>query len=422
MDPFEQITWLLSIFWSIFKEVWWIVLPFLLFSILSNLWLFYLRITNLQKISWSLLEIHVPKEILRTPKAMEQIFASIAAIWPGISFFDKWWKGKIVEWISFEMVGVAKGVHLFIRLPSAYRNLMEAAIYAQYPGAEINEIHDDYTNLLPAQLPNRTYDIYGTNYILAKEDAYPIRTYEYFEDPEEERRLDPLAAITEVMSRLNAGELIWIQLLIQPTAEDWKKKSDEVINEMIGEKKQVSKSNALDSVVDFSLKLLRAPFSPPEFSPATIEKKPDPPKNQMMFLTPMKRDVLKAIEEKTAKIGFKTNLRFIYIDNKASFTRVNVSAIFGALQQFNTKHLNALKPDSKTVTSVKGLFKERREFIRKRRIFASYKNRFFAKKSFIMNTEELATIFHFPASVVEAPKLGRVEAKKGEPPSNLPIG
>lgn len=421
MDPFEQLIWIFSNLWLIFREVWWIVLPFVLFSAFSNLWLFYLRLSNLQKMNWSLFEVHVPKEILRTPKAMEQIFAAIGAIWPAVTFFDKWWKGKIIEWISFEMVGVAHGVHLFIRLPSAYRNLMEAAIYAQYPGAEIKEIHDDYTNLLPEQLPNRNYDIFGTNFILAREDAYPIRTYEYFEDQEEERRLDPLAAVTEVMSRLNAGELIWFQILVQPTVEDWKKAADEVVNEMIGEKKSVPKSNILDSIVDLTSKLLRAPFTPPVFTPGVTDRKQDPPKNQMMFLTPMKKDVVKAIEEKTAKLGFKTNIRFIYIDNKESFTRSNVSAIFGALQQFNTKHLNALKPDSKTITAVKGLFKERRGFIRKRRIFFAYKHRYFAKKSFIMNTEELATIFHFPSSVVEAPKLGRVEAKKGEPPSNLPI-
>lgn len=420
MSPLEQLGWLLGIFWSVMGEVWWLVLPVVLFGIFSNLWLFYLRLVSLQKMSWSMLEIHIPREVLRTPKAMEQIFAALAAIWPGVTFFEKWWAGKVVGWMSFEMVGVAHGVHFFIRTPSNYRNLIEAAVYAQYPEAEINEIPDDYTNLVPEVLPNQTYDLFGTNFSLGRDDAYPIRTYQYFEDPEEERRLDPLAAVTEVMSRLKEGEMIWLQLLVQPTTEDWKQKSDDVVNELAGENKS-SKKNPIEALVDFIVQLIKAPFVPPEFGSGEV-KKSDAPKNLIMYLTPIKKDVIKAIEEKSSKLGFKTNIRFIYIDNRASFTRANVSAVVGAMQQFNTKHLNALRPDSKTFTVVTGLFKERRSFVRKRRIFYYYKQRMFAPKSFIMNTEELATIFHFPASVVEAPRLGRLESKRGTPPSNLPIG
>ncbi|MDP1689343.1 MAG: hypothetical protein Q8L47_04430 [bacterium] len=421
MSLFEQFPILFGNFWLVFREVWWFVLPFLLLSFLLNLWLFYLKLRTLQQMSWSLLEIQVPREILRTPKAMEQIFASLAAIWPAINFYEKWWKGKVVEWASFEMVGVSSKVNFFIRIPTPYRNLIEAAIYAQYPGAEIKEIMDDYTSFLPEVLPNRTYDTFSTNFMLAREDAYPIRTYEYFEDIEEERRLDPLAAVTEVMSRLKEGEFIWIQILVQPTMEDWKKKADDVINELIGEKKPVIR-NIADILFDSFTKIIGAPFTSSEAVPAKVEKKQETPKNLIQQLTPGKKDVLIAIEEKTAKIGFRTNIRFIYIDNRASFTRSNVSAIVGALQQFNTKNLNALKPDPKTFSAVKGLFKERRSFIRKRRLYYLYKLRAFSAKSFIMNTEELATIYHFPSSVIVAPRLERAEAKKGGPPANLPIG
>lgn len=423
MSPFEQYPILFGNFWLVFLQVWWFVLPFVLLSFLLNLWLFYLKLRTLKLMSWSLLEIQVPREILRTPKAMEQIFAALAAIWPAVNFYEKWWKGKVIEWASFEMVGISSKVNFFIRIPTPYRNLIEAAIYAQYPGAEIKEIMDDYTSFLPEVLPNRTYDTFSTNFMLAREDAYPIRTYEYFEDIEEERRLDPLAAVTEVMSRLKEGEFIWIQILVQPTMEDWKKKADDVISEFIGDKKNGSgKKNIADHLFDSYVKVIGAPFNSSEDKPNNVEKKQEAPKNLMQQLTPGKRDVVEAIEEKTSKIGFRTNIRFIYIDNRSSFTRSNVSAIIGALQQFNTKNLNALRPDPKTTSIVKGLFKERRSFVRKRRLYNLYKLRAFAKKSFIMNTEELATIFHFPSSVIVAPRLERAEAKKGGPPSNLPIG
>ena len=42
-------------------------------------------------------------------------------------------------------------------------------------------------------------------------------------------------------------------------------------------------------------------------------------------------------------------------------------------------------------------------------------------KHFVMTTEELATIYHFPGGVVRTPTFGRITAKKVEPPPNLPI-
>lgn len=422
MSPFERLLWLWGSFWFLFSEIWWLVLPLLLFGVFASLWLFYLYLLAFAKIPWGLLEIRIPKEIARTPKAMEQIFAAVAAIDPTRTFLEKWWKGKVIEWVSFEMVGVAHGVHFFVRVPVYYRNLVEAAVYAQYPEAEIVEISDDYTELLPQVIPNNTYDLFGVNFKLAKADAYPIRTYQYFEDPEEERRLDPLAAITEVMSRLKEGEMIWLQLLVQPTEKDWRKESDNIVNELVGEKKSAPKKNVVELLLDLLIEVIKAPFVPPEFGNTKAKEGTESQKNLMQFLTPVKKDIVQAIEEKASKIGFHVNLRFIYIDNRASFTRVNVSAVAGAFQQFNTKHMNALRLDKKTSTLVRGLFKKQRVFLRKRRIFENYKLRLFEKAGFILNIEELATLYHFPATVVEAPRLGRVEAKKGEPPSNLPIG
>ncbi|MBI3631452.1 MAG: hypothetical protein HY219_01115, partial [Candidatus Staskawiczbacteria bacterium] len=43
--------------------------------------------------------------------------------------------------------------------------------------------------------------------------------------------------------------------------------------------------------------------------------------------------------------------------------------------------------------------------------------------SAILNTEEMATLFHFPIKItgLVAPTMARVESKKGGPPPNLPI-
>ena len=68
---------------------------------------------------------------------------------------------------------------------------------------------------------------------------------------------------------------------------------------------------------------------------------------------------------------------------------------------------------------------------KKKKMFHAYKLRSFFqwpykhmgdKPPFVLTTEELATIFHFPSGVVsQTPTLNRVPSKKSEAPANLPI-
>ena len=204
---------------KVFEYVWWLILPFFVFFLCWNLYLIYIRTRYVKSIEWSMFEIKIPKEIRKTPKAMEQVFSSLIATYSfGFKPVEIYVDGKVELWLSLEMVGHAAGVHFYIYAPSKFRNLIESAIYAQYPDAEIHPA-EDYTELLSPVLPNKVYDLWGTEFVLAKENYYPIKTYHFFEEAQEERRLDPIAAITEVMSNLKEDEMIWIQVLISPTGE-----------------------------------------------------------------------------------------------------------------------------------------------------------------------------------------------------------
>jgi len=55
----------------------------------------------------------------------------------------------------------------------------------------------------------------------------------------------------------------------------------------------------------------------------------------------------------------------------------------------------------------------------------AYRNRsdWFGTPTFHLNTEELATLWHFPHSLqVKSPLLPKTESKRTEPPLNLPFG
>lgn len=423
------IEFLNGVFQNVFRILaasWWIVLPLVLLFIFLDFWLAAIRRTYILKIKWKLLEVKIPREILKTPKAMEQVFAAVHATYAEIKFFDKWWKGKVMDWTSFELVGFASRVHFYVRVAEQFRNLIESAIYAQYPDIEIVEVPEDYITLLPSVLPNRIYDLWGTNFILANDDAYPIRTYDYFEERVKEKRLDPIAAITEAISKLKEDEMIWIQILVRPTNDKWKKEGEKLINKLIGRKGKQERT-ILGDLEEFLRNLIKAPFTPPTWSDG--EKK-EGPSTEISSLTSGERDVVAAIENKISKLGFESVLRFVYIDKADSFSRDNIAAVSGALRQFNTQNLNAFKPDKLVTTKTKHPFKARKLYFRKRRIFDAYKLRIFPlsspfllfpKRFSILNTEELATIYHYPTTFVEAPTLKRLESRRGEPPAELPI-
>lgn len=424
----EILNGILYSIWNVFAAVWWLVVPMALFFFFIELWVAYLENRFLKNIKWVMLEVKVPREVLKTPKAMEQIFAACHATYSfGFRFMEIYWEGILEYWMSFEIVGYAGGVYFYIRMPQQYRNMMEAAIYAQYPDAEIVE-REDYTELFPAILPNQVYDFWGTDLILTKDDSYPIRTYPYFEAVEEEQRIDPVAGITETMSKLREGEAIWLQILVRPTGNDWVKKGEELVAKLIGKKKP-KQLGFVEWFGVFMRNLIIAWREPPEWQFGAETAKSD--ETRMLFLTPGERDAVKAIEDKIGKLGFECNIRFIYIDRKDSFTRSNVAAVTGAFRQFNTLNLNGFKINKQTYTKAYHPFKERKLLRRKHSLFELYKNRGFPGslgifrwhpgKSFILNTEELATIYHFPSVTVEAPMVRRLESKKGGPPPTLPV-
>ncbi len=221
---------------GVFFSVWWLWLPVLLVVLFFDLWIRYLKNLAIKKINWMMLEIKVPRDVQRTPKSMEQIFTGLHGALTKVKFLDKYWAGKVQEWFSFEMAGIDGTVYFFIRTPEKFRNLVEAQVHSQYPDAEILEVLD-YAGPLANKVPSKAYEIAGTELIFDKADYYPIRTYPIFEEKEEERRVDTMAAFLEILSKLRPGENIFIQYILAPkTDKKWLEEGKEKIDKMMGKK------------------------------------------------------------------------------------------------------------------------------------------------------------------------------------------
>src|SRR5207249_5000203 len=145
--------------------------------------------------------------------------------------------------------------HFYLRVPGELRNMMESAIYGQYPEAQITEV-EDYLDEMPKILPNENIDISGFEEVLrdSKKNFIPLRTYVDFEDSVEERRVDPIGGLMEIMSKLKEGEQLWVQLLVEPAGQEVFEEGIEYLNKMYGieEKKKPRMWPSLDLGISLS--------------------------------------------------------------------------------------------------------------------------------------------------------------------------
>ncbi len=406
------------------KDYWWAYLPILFGLTFYYAWLGFKKLEYIGSLKWTMLQIKPPPQLDRSLKAVEQIFAGLHGIYiSSTSWKNRFFKGKVQDWFSLEIVGEDGGTNFYVRTLENYKGLVTAGIFAQYPDAEISEV-EDYMQKWPAVLPNEEYDLFGSEFILTKDNAYPIQTYLAFEEKspgkEDLKRLDPLAAVSEVFSTFQPGEHFVIQILIRPTNDSWTKEAQKIIDGIMGReaKKETGFVEGIFGKIDKVLTL-----EPAKSEEKKVEKRP----------SAVEVDVVKAIGQKTAKLGFKTGLRLMYLARKENFHRYHFAAIVGAFRQFASPNLNSFKPNSETMTfskgyfskifpSDKGFFADALVVEKKIELGKALRERLFPpEKYFILNTEELATIFHLPGLEVKAPLFPRVEAKKGQPPPGLAI-
>ncbi len=419
-----------SLIWEVVKTWWWRVFPFLLFYRARYFWFWWRQERWSATQPFMMLEVKFPREVLKPMKAMENVFSGFWQMHDPPNQREMWFVGQYQLNFSLEIISTEGRVHFCIRLPRKNRSLFEAAIYSQYPEAEVTEV-EDYTKQVPQDIPNKDWDLWGTNYILEKPDVYPIKTYlQFFEDNpnvEEEKRIDPLALLVEGISQLGPGEHMWVQLILVPVLPEqnnYVQRGREIVDKLVRRPEKVNPSLGGD-LVNVSSVLLTGK-TPGEGKEEVRELIPPE-----MKLTPGERDIVMGIEQKISKYQFVTVIRFVYVARRENWFGAVRAIPMSFFSQLSTVNLNNLRPFRPTLTKVYTIFTwfldKRRLYVRKRRLFRSYTRRLapmfpdMVPGRFIMNTEELATIFHFPSEMVVASSgLARVESKKGQSPTEIP--
>ncbi len=351
-----------------------------------------------------MLEIRLPKIIEKLPVAMEIVYEAMYQSSTG-TWYDKLWKGRVLPEFSLEMTSTEGKVQFFIRTPEKFRMPIVSALYAQYPNIEVVEV-EDYVYKIPYTKGSQEWSLWGTEYKLAKEDAYPIKTYIDFKldntQIKDEQRSDPLSSIIELLGSVGRGGHVWIQIMLQAATErhhihqgsfwdvnfghqDWKGQGKEMI-------KHIQHKAGEEG------------------------------------LSKQDQEKIAAINRSIAKRGFDVGIRAIQVARKEDFNGSLCGGIYQMFAPFASGDFNAIKGKDTTDFDYPWQdYKDIRLNSLKWEMFDAYVRRSYfrppyKKKPFVLNTEELATIFHFPGQIVTStPTLGRVDSRKSEPPQNLPI-
>lgn len=394
-------------------------LPFVLAWGLWQTYLLYIRSNYINKEERILLEIKIPKEITKSPKAMELLLEVFQQTYEG-ELIDRFIKGSIRGWFSLELVSIGGKIHFYFQIPKFFKNIVETRIYSQYPEVEITEV-DDYTKEVTFGQPNTSWDIKGWEYELKKDDAYPIKTYVDYEmdrDQKEEFKIDSMTPLLEFLSSIKPTERIWIQIIIMAAKDRFASYKEEEKDWVLFKTKYTEKK--MGDWRSTGKKLIG------ELTHRD-EKEADLGKAwTKTMLTDAERDALKSIQRNLAKIGFDVGIRSLQASTTGIHPAVGVG-LNSALKQFGSDNLNSFKP--KLQTGFDNPWQDPfgwRTRKKKIRHFKFYCNRSYfyppaSKKPLGLTTEEIATIYHFPGQVATTPTLERIPSKRGEPPENLPI-
>ncbi len=400
----------------------WILIAFTLIWGFFELFVFKNQLKFASKVKKVYLAIDIPRQNLQGCKAIENIFSALSGAHTPLEWEEKVFGGAFQLGFSLEIVSIDGFIQYIVRTPAQFRDMVESAIYSTYPDAEITEV-EDYTKEVTAKFPSDEYNIWGSDLTLYNKECFPIKTYPEFEDmtSKDQKFKDPLITLLEVMNKIKKGEQFWYQIMIWPTDTKWVTDSLNAIKKIIGQP-VVSKPSHLDNILQAPMNWLNESGNILLGLGEGEVKKEE--KKAMMFLPPAEKIQAEGIARKASKIGFKCKFRIVYFGKKETFNKgLGVSGTFGAIKQFSDLHMNGFKPDHNKTVARWPWFKESRLSLKQNRILKNYKERSgdTGSPKFVLNVEELATIYHFPFFETKGPLVKKIESKKVAAPVGLPF-
>lgn len=304
------------------------------------------------------------------------------------STFQKGFKSKFYgqRHIGLEIVAVNGSVHFYAAVPVPLLGVVEQAIISAYPSARLEEVveHNIFSPV------GRITGTLGGELALKENFAYPIATYQ-------DIKRDTMQSLLNALSTLTKEDGAGIQILLRPADSTWRKRANAE-----AEKKRTGKSssNGLESILANMGKAVTALTKPPDLE----GKDKEGPKD----ISSLDQSLIQAIEEKTKQPGYEVMIRLVASSNVSHRAQtilnnlVATFALFDAPGRNGFKYIPARDIDGFITNYILRIFPQE-------------------KASNILNSTEIATLFHFPDQQnIPTSQLERQASKQVDGPRNVP--
>ena len=310
---------------------------------------------------------------------MEQLIATFSETKIKRNFIMDFFYGTPQITMEMAVSSDDEQISFYVSMPRQIKELVEKQIHSFYPSAFIERV-EDYTIFRPEGVTK------GSFIRLEKEHIFPIKTYQHLES-------DPLHNIANTLSKLeNVEEGACFQVVFRKSTDGSLKRRGEKITREMQKGKRLSEAS-------------QGFFG--EFLNSFLSGNKD--KNEeSVNLTPEENEIIKQIENKINKTRFDVNIRLLASAKTEERAEEILSQLENSFTQFEDVNLNkfiTIRDKSKNAKKLSFNFIFR-YFMPYRRI--------------TLDVEELASVFHFPISTTETPKLNWLRSKSAPPPIDIP--
>jgi hypothetical protein len=307
---------------------------------------------------------------------VETFFAAIGGL-KSQKGIKPWLFGNTDE-MALEIVAHEKLITFYITVPKYMHQYVEQQLNAQYSSAAIEQVKD--YNMFA---PNGT--VVGGYLVFKRENALPIKTYTQIES-------DPLNAITNALSKVPEGDGVAVQYIVRSAKPGWRDLGKKIVKNM---QKGMSFDDAKKGGDSGWGKIFSSQFS-------KDSDKPEQPKQ----ITPAEQKMMEGIEQKASKAGLEANIRIIASAQSADAAGIYLNQVLQAFSSYNIYEFgNAFTQVIPKNTKLVSDF-----------IFRVFKEKFLV----ILNTEEMASLWHLPIPTTETPNIRWMLARIAPAPPEIP--
>lgn len=351
---------------------------------------------------WVMFKVSIPKEIRKQGpeqseakeqewkemlSVAEQLFSSFAGLYVSgiIKYGVEHFKRRIIgqDWVSCEIIAKDGKIFFYVGCTEKNKQYILKQIYSFYPYAFVEETKDYKIFDADSKYAFETYK-------LEKNSAYPIRTYKHMET-------DPINAITNIMGKISPDDKISFQILLRPNSGAWRDECGRICTDIKTGNTNHSGGSILGKFINTILHGITSSIH--------TSNQPQASQSDYRQLTPVQEETMKLIREKGSKIGFDAQIRVMAVSKTTEQAKANIGNIYSALAPYSSAEGNAIVPLT---------------VFHKSKFVSRFILREFSRAYSVLNTEELASIFHFPNKFTETPNIHWKMAKTLAPPTNLP--